>query len=92
MFPIYAVGTTYFAVRQLWTAALETGRALAGRRRYHGRMFVEPELGCSGTDAAAGTLLWQWGWRLLSRSGRAEMQPNLRGDAKKEVLPGRYTV
>ena len=55
-------------------------------------MFVEPKLGCSGTDATAGSVPWQRGWRLLSRAGRAEMQPDLKGDGKKEVLPGRDTV
>lgn len=89
----FAVGTVYFATRRVWAAALEAGRDLAGReRRQQGRMLVEPELGCSGTDAAAGSLPWQRGWRLLRRAGRAEMEPGLQSDGKKEVPPGRDTV
>jgi len=46
----------------VWAAALKAGRDLAGSgRRQQGRMLAEPELGCSGTDAAAGSLPWQRG-------------------------------
>lgn len=36
---------------------------------------------CTGDTAS------QRGWRLLSRAGSTEMQPDLRGDGKKEVSP-----
>lgn len=54
-------------------------------------MFVEPELGCSGIPAAR-SLLWQQGWRLLSRAGRQRCNQTSKVMGRKLSQGERYCV